>query len=174
MLEQYVEPTSTLSGTHIPKKGTYTLMVFVPSEKRIEIGRIGVQRFPEGYYAYTGTALGKGPLSLEGRISRHLKKNKKRLWHIDFLLADRDVEVISALIAPANERMECEINQYLQEKIHVEIPILKFGSSDCKKGCKSHLLHLGCNEDVVKKFTKLYEEKVGDKLIILDFRRVNA
>jgi len=111
---------------------------------------------------------------LEGRISRHLEKNKKKSWHIDFLLADKDVEVIFALIAPINERMECEINQYLQEKMHSKVPIPKFGSSDCKRGCKSHLFYLGRNEDVVEKVIKLYKEKVGDKLIILNLRRAGA
>jgi len=174
MLAQYVKTHSIFSGTHVPKEGTYTLIVSVSSERSIEIGRIGVQKLSKGYYSYTGSALGKGVLSLEGRISRHLEKNKKKIWHIDFLLADKDVEVISALIAPTNERMECEINQYLQQKMNSKVPIPRFGSSDCKRGCKSHLLYLGRDEDVVEKLIKLYEEKVGDGLIILNLRRAGA
>jgi len=165
-----VKNSSIFPRTRIPKNGVYTLIMFVPYEKRIEIGKIGVQNFPKGYYAYTGSALGKGALSLEGRISRHLRKDKRKRWHIDFLSADRDVKVISALVASTNEKMECEINQYLHEKMYAAIPILEFGSSDCKKRCGSHLLYLGCDEGVVRKLTKSYKEKVGDDLIILNFR----
>lgn len=165
---------SIFSRTRIPKKGVYTLIVSVPSEKRIAIGKIGVQRFPKGYYAYTGSALGKGALSLGGRISRHLRKNKRKRWHIDFLLADEDAVVISALTWSTDERAECEINQCLQKKMHAEVPVPKFGSSDCRKGCRSHLLYFGCDERIVKNLTKLYEEKLGDQLAFLDFGRANS
>jgi len=164
-----VKNPSIFPPIHIPKSGVYTLVISVPSEKRIRIGKIGVQSFPAGYYAYTGSALGGGSVSLGGRISRHTRKNKRKRWHIDFLLGVRDVEVISAFIVSANERMECEINQYLHGKMHAQIPILKFGSSDCDRGCGSHLLYFGHDEDVVKKLTKLYEEKAGHRLATVNF-----
>jgi len=156
-------------GANIPKHGTYTLIIFFPFEKWISIGKIGTQRFPRGYYAYTGSALGKGALSLEGRIRRHLRKGKTKKWHIDFFTADKDVKLISAMIAATNERAECEINQYLSEKMHAAIPVSRFGSSDCKRRCRSHLIYLGSNESVIRKLNRVYKAKTGDQLITIDF-----
>jgi len=150
---------STALKIPVPEKGSYTLVIFVPSEKRITIGKLGTKSFLRGYYAYTGSALGRGALGLRGRISRHLKKNKKKMWHIDFLLAEEDIKVISALTSSTSEKMECQINQYLQERMHAETLVPKFGSSDCIKGCNSHLLYFGCDDNVTEKLTEIYMEK---------------
>jgi len=155
----------------IAKNGAYTLLMFVPCQKKIKIGRMGIQVFPGGYYAYTGSALGGGSTSLEQRISRHLRKNKKMRWHIDFFSGDEDVRIISALIAQTDRSMECEINQHLREKSRSAIPIPRFGSSDCRRRCGSHLLYLGCDVKILEEVTGLFEEKMGKRCAILRFNR---
>jgi len=169
MSQKSVENNWISRGANIPRNGIYTLIIFVPFEKWISIGKIGVQRFPKGYYAYTGSALGKGALSLGGRIRWHLRKDKRKKWHIDFFTIDKDVKVISAMIVPIHERVECEVNQYLNEKMRATIPVSRFGSSDCKRRCGSHLIYLGSNESVVRKLTRVYRAKAGDQLITVDF-----
>ena len=146
----------------------YVLVIFVPSERRIEVGRLGILGFQSGYYAYTGSAIGRGALSLGGRISRHLRKEKKKRWHIDFLLANEDVKVVSALIAPTNEKVECKINKYLQREVRAKIAIPNFGSSDCRDGCGSHLLYLGSDERVADEITDSFRKKFN-KANILQF-----
>ncbi|MBN2123381.1 MAG: GIY-YIG nuclease family protein [Deltaproteobacteria bacterium] len=67
-------------------KGTYVLLLFLKRDKEIVIGRgknSSPTLFRAGYYAYVGSA--QGPGGLRSRIHRHLLKEKKSVWHIDFL-----------------------------------------------------------------------------------------
>jgi len=53
-------------------------------------------------------------------------------WHIDYLLAASGVEVNDVLRIDA---AECEINRLTAGRIVVA----RFGASDCRMGCGSHL-----------------------------------
>ncbi|MFQ6095428.1 MAG: DUF123 domain-containing protein [Candidatus Bathyarchaeia archaeon] len=167
-MKRCVEPLSVSFGKHMAEKGVYVLMIFVPSERWIEVGKLGVHKFPGGYYAYTGSALGSGAASLEGRISRHLRKEKRKRWHIDFLLADEDVRAVSALIIPTEKRLECEVNMYLRKAVNARILVPNFGSSDCSEACVSHLLYLGDDRNIVDRITGLFREKTGE-VVLLEF-----
>ncbi len=134
--------------------GVYTLLLFVPKEVIVTVGKLGKQKFPRGYYTYTGSALGKGA-SLKNRISRHLKKEKRMFWHIDYLLADKRVEVRPIIVAETKEKIECELNRYLKGTSGAKILVRGFGASDCKKGCESHLLHFSESIDAEKLIQKL-------------------
>jgi len=68
----------------------------------------------------------------KARISRHLKSNKKPLWHIDYLL--QKAPITDIIIGETKERVECAIAQALSSQFD-SIP--GFGSSDCH--CPSHL-----------------------------------
>lgn len=154
----------------IPMRGTYTLIISLPTEICIKIGRLGVKRFPKGYYTYTGSALGTGASSLKRRISRHLKKTgKKKHWHIDFLLAHRNAAVTAVVSAQTDRKMECELNCCIKKEKGARIPVSGFGSSDCSGACKSHLLYLG-EEDARKKTVELYSKKLGFRPIVIDLR----
>ena len=153
-------------SSHIPIRGAYVLIIFVPEERCIKVGKLAVHKFKRGYYTYTGSALGKGALSLWGRISRHLKKEKRKRWHIDFLLADEDVKVLSALMIPSDEKIECKVNKCLQEKINAKVVIPKFGSSDCKERCKSHLLYLGNDEKAIDRIFDLFKNEINGTVIL--------
>ncbi len=84
-------------------------------------------------YVYTGSALS----SLEGRIGRHIGKEKKMKWHIDFFL--EEAEALGFISIVSSKREECSINsKFLEEG---EVLAKGFGSSDC--GCPSHLVYLG-------------------------------
>jgi len=139
--------------------GVYTLIIFVSSPFTASIGHLGKKKIERGYYAYTGSAFGKGSSSLAGRVSRHLKKTKRKRWHIDYLLCSEDVTVKGVVAMTTWRRVECEINQYLMNRLKAEVPILNFGSSDCRMKCRSHLLYLGSNNDVVGRIVDLYMEK---------------
>jgi len=121
--------------------GIYTLLLFVSEEVSLTVGKLGKQRFPRGYYTYTGSALGKGATSLKHRIARHLRKEKLRFWHIDYLLADENVSVEAVIVAETNKKMECNINQHIKTIMGAKVPVNGFGASDCRKNCGSHLLY---------------------------------
>jgi Uri superfamily endonuclease len=149
-------------------QGTYTLIILVPGEKQIAIGGLETRNLPRGYYTYTGSALGKGAQSLNGRIQRHLSRsNKKKRWHIDYLLSEGHVKIVSVIAGPTPKKAECEINQYIRERLHATIPIQRFGSSDCTHRCGSHLLYLGLLENAARMVAEVYSEKVGAQTVCL-------
>jgi len=127
--------------SELSTSGIYTLLLFLSKEVTLTIGKLGKQRFPMGYYTYTGSALGKGASSLKHRIARHLRKEKRKFWHIDYLLADKNVSVEAVIVAETNENMECKTNQHIKTIMGAKVPVKGFGASDCRKNCESHLLY---------------------------------
>jgi len=109
-------------------KGNYILLIELPETGEISVGRLGLLTFPQGFYAYVGSAMN----GFEGRIGRHLRKKKKPRWHIDYLLEQALIKEI--VLCETEERVECILAQTLSE----EFPSIPgFGSSDCR--CRSHL-----------------------------------
>ena len=111
-------------------KGNYILLMAVDHAMRVSIGRLGVMKFVPGYYAYVGSAM----LGIENRVRRHLRKEKKLFWHIDYLR--EKARVVEVHQAESRENMECRIAVMLSRRLE-SVP--RFGSSDCK--CTSHLLY---------------------------------
>lgn len=108
--------------------GSYILLIKLPEEKAISIGSLKTIRFPRGYYAYVGSAMG----GFKSRLNRHLKRGKKPHWHIDYLL--QKAAITNIILCETKDRVECTIAQALKCQFD-SIP--GFGSSDCK--CHSHL-----------------------------------
>jgi len=152
----------------LPTKGIYTLIIFLSREARLNIGKLGMQTFPKGYYTYTGSALGKGASSLKRRVSRHLRKGKRNLWHIDFLLANENATVTAVAAAETNKKLECHMNRHIKGEGEAKIPVKGFGASDCKEKCESHLLFFG-EEDIKSKIATFYAIRFGSKSFTRDF-----
>jgi len=148
----------------LPEKGVYTLVIKVLKNRKIRVGALGCKNFVKGYYAYTGSALGCST-SLRNRILRHLQKTKKKRWHIDFLLADRSVQVKTVIAAFTNQKKECEINRRIKEIPCTKILVPKFGASDCKQKCVSHLLYLG-ERNQKAAIRENYEKEIGNTVTI--------
>jgi Uri superfamily endonuclease len=152
----------------LPERGTYTLIIFLSKQIRLNVGKLGFCTFPKGYYAYTGSAMGSGASGLSGRISRHSRRSKRNFWHIDFLLANENAILISVVAAQTSVKLECEFNHCIKRMEKTEIPVLGFGASDCRKHCGSHLLHFN-EEDVESKIAMLYAKKLCFKPVIINF-----
>jgi Uri superfamily endonuclease len=101
------------------------------------IGRLGSFPFPAGYYVYTGSA----KRGLESRVARHLRKQKKMRWHIDYLL--RQGRVVEVKKHGGDALSECELSRMVEGLRGSEIIVPGFGSSDCK--CSTHLFHFRWN-----------------------------
>ncbi|MHB1005953.1 MAG: GIY-YIG nuclease family protein [Chloroflexota bacterium] len=114
--------------------GTYALVLRLDNETQIEVGRLGRQRFPPGYYVYAGSALG----GLAARLARHLRLDKPRHWHVDYLRPHTRVLAAYALVGA--ERFECALARALAALPDAREPIAGFGASDCR--CPSHLVWL--------------------------------
>jgi sugar fermentation stimulation protein A len=85
----------------------------------------------EGFYLYVGSA----KRGLEKRIERHLRKRKKRFWHIDYITSRRDVGVRAVLLSMLGE---CETLRAVSS--FGTLFGHKLGSSDCT--CPSHFVRL--------------------------------
>ncbi|MFC6863228.1 DUF123 domain-containing protein [Halomicroarcula sp. GCM10025817] len=116
--------------------GTYTLVLERSRESTIEVGALGDHRFPAGWYAYTGSALGTGGFS---RVERHRAvvsgQNDTRHWHVDYLLGEAATRLETAVTTPAD--VECAVAERVDEALETPVAFDDFGCSDC--GCRSHL-----------------------------------
>ena len=116
--------------------GCYQLKIEVGKDISLKVGAIGICRFKKGNYIYTGSAM----KNLSKRVARHQSKEKKLHWHIDYLLADENVELSEIIRYFSENREECVYNQILIQG-GAETAIAGFGSSDCRK-CPTHLLKI--------------------------------
>jgi Uri superfamily endonuclease len=115
------------------EKGAYALIMVVESEITIVVGKLGEFAFPAGYYIYFGSARG----GLFQRVRRHIRKDKKLRWHIDYLL--EQAEVVEVWYALGDERRECRWASMAKKMPQAQIIAPGFGSSDCR--CPSHLVY---------------------------------
>ncbi|RLF47255.1 MAG: GIY-YIG nuclease family protein [Thermoplasmata archaeon] len=112
-------------------KGSYLLIMELTRDKNIAVGALGIIHFKKGYYAYVGSAMN----SIEKRVERHLRKEKKLRWHIDYLLKEAKVEKI--YYKESQEKEECRIAKiFLSNGFSY---VKNFGASDCN--CESHLFY---------------------------------
>jgi len=117
--------------------GSYTLLVALSRCIRVRVGALGSIRFQPGLYAYTGSAMG----GVWARVARHLRRRKRKHWHIDYLLARREATIVGVVLAPSAARRECRVNARLLNRPGSEVTAPRFGASDCR--CASHLVFLG-------------------------------
>jgi len=125
-------------------KGTYLLVMALRKDASILVGKHGFVHFQKGCYVYVGSALN----GLDQRIQRHLRKQKKIHWHIDYLLPF--TEFVDIFYKENTQRDECTIAQEF-EKNFTNIP--GFGCSDCS--CESHLFH-GSSQEISQRAYDLH------------------
>jgi Uri superfamily endonuclease len=111
-------------------KGIYILIIQISKTIRPKIGALGELTFPAGLYAYVGSAQN----NLELRVKRHLGKEKRLFWHIDYLLNNEAAKIIDIYCRQGGKTEECHIASLLEKNGE---PITCFGCSDCR--CNSHL-----------------------------------
>lgn len=111
---------------------TYQLVIELTAPVRLQIGRLGRFDFPAGRYVYTGSAR----RTLAARVARHLSQHKRLRWHIDYLLVSGRARVTAVR---SSRRAECALNRATPGAV----PVPRFGASDCRAGCGSHLKYLG-------------------------------
>jgi Uri superfamily endonuclease len=114
-------------------KGIYVLVISMSKDVNLNIGALGNVHFEKGLYSYVGSAQN----NLEKRVKRHLGKEKRVFWHIDYLLNDDVARILKVFYTPAKRIEECRISNKISQ---AGIPVEGFGSSDCK--CKAHLFRI--------------------------------
>ncbi len=133
-----------LEMERLPDKGIYLLLIFKDKEEEIRVGALGKIKFDMAYYVYVGSA----QRNLRKRVERHLRKEKKMKWHIDYLLCHSKIIDIFAKNYPKS----------YEEKIAIKLGkkysyIPNFGSSDSK--APSHLFRIERNDWIaIKEFLR--------------------
>ena len=119
-------------GIKTVRKGTYCLLIHQKANEKIVIGQKGTINFDKGYYVYVGSAMN----SLRGRIQRHLSKDKKLHWHVDYLLDNPHSLINEVYFSDDGVKHECDLAASIAENGK---EVQGFGCSDCK--CNSHLIY---------------------------------
>ncbi len=76
--------TINLLKTELKDRGTYILIIKIDGPKTITVGNLGQVLFKTGYYVYVGSAMN----AFTKRVSRHIRKSKRKRWHIDCLISE--------------------------------------------------------------------------------------
>lgn len=131
-------------------KGTYCLIINIKKDVKIKIGKVlGEIEFNRGCYLYVGSAMN----SLEKRVQRHLNNNKKKHWHIDYLLLNDSSNVENVIVNISDKKIECELANLISKNEKV---IPQFGCSDCN--CQSHLIYFENTKIAKEKIEKAFEK----------------
>lgn len=112
--------------------GTYALILRSVSREAVQVGRWGCLDLVPGYYVYVGSAFGPG--GVLARVSRHLREEKPRRWHIDYLSGLARTEAVWYSHEPV--RLEHRWARALGN-LSGMIGIAGLGCSDCD--CRAHL-----------------------------------
>lgn len=114
-------------------KGIYVLIIRVTEDISVNVGALGKTVFPKGLYAYVGSA----QINIEQRVKRHLRSEKRKFWHIDYLLENPAAEISGVFFKEGDKTEECETAKFIGERSEA---VAGFGCSDCN--CKSHLFRI--------------------------------
>lgn len=137
-------------------KGTYVLILELPKQAFITVGKLGTFMFLPGFYGYVGSAQG----GLYRRLKRYLTPKRKKRWHIDYLLEKATIKAVA--LCEASEKIECAVANKLHQTLS---PIPGFGISDCF--CFSHLYYHLIEEVLKAEIIRAFKPFI---CIILNFR----
>lgn len=135
--------------------GSYVLELYLPQAEVIRVGALDAIPFEPGWYYYAGRA----KRNLRQRVERHLRRDKKNRWHIDYLRAATSVQRVWITHSLAEE----EIARAFTDSPHFAA-ITGFGAGD--SSLPSHLFHAkrkveAGNLVVIRDFFALRELSIG-------------
>ncbi len=152
--------------------GSYAVEIVLDRAAGIRVGKLGEYNFGAGSYVYCGSA--NGPGGLRTRLSRHLLGAEKKHWHVDYL---RQAGSVQSMVYQLNETsahvtesqnnrlmpLECAWSQLLSQLGGASIPVPGFGASDCRSGCRAHLIYLGKGPGTLVDLVQVF----GDGAVLL-------
>lgn len=133
--------------------GTYVLVMRLPRRRVLRIGGLGTFPLEPGWYLYAGSA--RGPGGVRGRVNRHLRRDKRLHWHVDYLATVADVAEV--WFTHDGEISEHDVIHMLTRMDGIQVPVRGFGSTDCRAGCTAHLLHVSTNAHLTAAMGRLRE-----------------
>lgn len=138
-----MEMTWSADAESLPRvSGAYALLITLEAPAVLPMPRFGGVLDP-GHYCYLGSAFGPG--GIRARCTRHLRRDKPKKWHVDWLTN----VAVDVAVSPHPGATECALTARLSAFHGASIPIAGFGSSDCRR-CPAHLVRLnGLGGDVL-------------------------
>ncbi len=115
--------------------GNYVLLLHLPADTTLTIGKLGTFDFPAGWYTYVGSAFGAGGLA--GRLKHHLQPLERLHWHIDYLRQAAQVQEI--WLSPDTAPHEREWADLILAIPGAMILVEGFGASDSNR--EAHLFY---------------------------------
>jgi Uri superfamily endonuclease len=121
-------------------RGAYRLYLVLREPIEVCVGALGRFRLARGDYVYLGSAR----RHLRQRVQRHRRlaesKQGRAHWHLDALL----LHPASCLtrVESICGASECALATEAAARPGSSIPIPGFGASDCRSGCRAHLVRL--------------------------------
>lgn len=112
-------------------RGIYALVISVGRDIEPTVGSLGSVSIAKGRYVYVGSAQN----GLESRIARHRRREKRKFWHIDYLLDTPGVTIERVFWKHGSKDQECRTASRVRGTA-----VKGFGCSDC--GCGSHLFRI--------------------------------
>ncbi len=134
-------------------RGIYLLFFHLKRPVTKKVGSLRKIRFKQGNYIYVGSAQS----GIESRVKRHISDDKRKHWHIDYILENS--EILDMMGYEEKKKKECETASLLGKKYR---KIEGFGCSDCR--CDSHLFRI---EDDIGTAVHSIREFKGDEDIRL-------
>jgi endonuclease-3 len=138
-------------------RGAYLLILEIKQAASIQIKSLGSVSFAPGEWVYVGSAMGNGSTSLENRLLRHFRQEKKIYWHIDYLLS-AGAMITKALGIESKKHIECLLAQTLSDHDNFLPGPKGFGSSDCRRGCSTHIYHYQGQKPISTSLRKVLEK----------------
>jgi len=129
-------------------KGTYLLEFSLGAPLSFTLRSSRRVCLSPGVYFYAGSAFGGG--GIYARLSRHLRKDKKKHWHLDFVTTSELFTPLSVIVVPELP-VECSLASTVSR---FSVPVPGFGASDCR--CSSHLFLAGEPEAVKEAVLKTF------------------
>lgn len=114
-------------------KGVYVLIIQLTADAEMHVGALGKISFAKGLYAYVGSAQN----GIEKRIERHVRKEKRMFWHVDYLLENPASGIAAVFFSDASKTAECALAEIISKRGEA---VAGFGCSDCR--CVSHLYRI--------------------------------
>ena len=121
----------------VPEKAeTYALVLDLRAPRRLP-ERLAPLPLAPGPYLYAGSA--QGPGGPQARLARHLRRQKPRHWHLDWLTGAPPALVRINGFAAFAGAGECDVVAWLTARGAKQVSGL--GASDCRR-CAGHLVAL--------------------------------
>ena len=128
----------------IPREpGVYALVLELSKWFRSRVGSLGVVVLSPGTYVYVGIA--RGPGGLYARVRRHVAKEKRVRWHIDYLTTFDGARARAVVYAVTTRDVESDYARALWS-LGLEPSVKGFGCSDKPSHTHLYSCRLGLGE----------------------------